>query len=86
VEEVRETRWAREARLAAEEVERRRRRLTRADHYLSELSLTQEELDEPNDPFHVTDALWDQTAENSAPEVVRFISDITRKSMNLDLS
>lgn len=49
---------ARAARLQAEALERRRRRWTGAEHYLSELSLTQEERGEPGDAYRLTDVTW----------------------------
>ncbi|KAK3911366.1 Cilia- and flagella-associated protein 61 [Frankliniella fusca] len=49
---------ARAARLEAEALERRRRRWTGGEHYLSELSLTREEREEPNDPFRLADVTW----------------------------
>ncbi|KAJ1522714.1 hypothetical protein ONE63_001874 [Megalurothrips usitatus] len=49
---------ARAARLQAEALERKRRRFAAVDYCQSELSLTQEERDEPDDPYHLADVTW----------------------------
>ncbi|XP_034238392.1 cilia- and flagella-associated protein 61-like [Thrips palmi] len=49
---------ARAARLKEEALERKRRRWTGAEHYLSAISLTEEERLEPEDPYRLADVTW----------------------------